>query len=102
MTEATILKIQSYITTYEQLIEFLKETKITRLVDLAASLDSALVQFKQMLVDGVDSKTGREMIKGCRQGLRETPEVIACKAPEQSEKLIAEFEAKLGRKFSEF
>jgi hypothetical protein len=55
-----------------------------------------------MLADGVDSKLGREIVKGLRQGLREIPELIAREMREQSGRLIPDFENKLGCKFSDF
>lgn len=95
-------KIQAFIVAYEKLIRMYKETENQLLISHANSFDESLIQIKQLLADGVDSKLGREIVKGLRQGLRETPESIAREIPEQSEKLIAEFEHKLGRKFSEF
>lgn len=102
MTEKSLSQINILMTACEQLAELFKETENTRLISHANSFNESLIQLKQLLADGIDAKLGREIVKGLRQGLRETPSSIAIEMPEQSKKLIAEFEAKLGRKFSEF
>lgn len=101
MTETTIMKIHNMVEVYEQLIKLLKETNDARLTNFIESTVQSLSQLKQMLAVGVDQRIGREMLKGIRQGLRETPELLASITPELSTKLVAEFEIRLGRKLSD-
>lgn len=102
MTEATLSKLHGLVATYEKLIELLKEADDEQLATVADSVTRSLAQLNEMLAVEVDSKTSREMLKGLRQGLRETPELIASIAPERSAKLVSEFEDKLGCKFSDY
>lgn len=102
MKDSTHMKIQSFIEGYEILIQAYKETGNKTLISHANSFEESISQLKQMLANGVDPKVGREMIKGLKQGLRETPESISSIVPEYSEKLITEFETRLGCKFSDF
>lgn len=95
------MKIQNLVTVYEELINLMKETNDARLANFIESTAQSLSQLKQMLAVGVDPRVGREMLKGLRQGLRETPELLASITPELSTKLVAEFEIRLGRKLSE-
>ena len=73
MTEATLSKLHGLVATYEKLIELLKEADDERLATVADSVASSLSQLNEMLAVEIDSKTAREMLKGLRQGLRETP-----------------------------
>jgi hypothetical protein len=102
MTEKTLSRINTMMVACEQLIELFKETENKQLISYADSYDESITQLKQMLADGVDSKLGREIVKGLRQGLREIPGLITREMREQSERLIPEFENKLGCKFSDF
>lgn len=101
MTETIIIKIQNLVAVYEQLISLMKEANDVRLTNFIESTAQSLSQLKQMLADGIDPKIGREILKGVRQGLRETPELLASIAPELSTKLMVEFETRLGRKLTE-
>ena len=102
MTDTTIMKINNLVEVYEQLIKLLKETNDARLTNFIESTVQSLSQLKQMLAVEIDSKIGREMLKGIRQGLRELPELLTAITPELSPKLMAEFEVRLGRKLSDF
>lgn len=102
MTETNLAKLKSLAAIYLQLIELLKESGDERLATLADSIARSLTQLDEMLAVEVDSKTGREMLKGLRQGLRETPKLIASIVPERSAQLVAEFEDKLGCKFTDY
>lgn len=101
MTETAITKIQNLVAVYEQLINLMEEANDARLTNFIESTVQSLSQLKQMLADGIDPRMGREMLKGLRQGLRETPELLASITPELGAKLVAEFEIRLGRKLSE-
>jgi hypothetical protein len=101
MTETTIMKIHNLVAVYEQLIELLKEANDARLTNFIESTVQSLSQLKQMLAAEINPKIGREMLKGIRQGLRETPELLASISPELSTKLVAEFEIRLGRKLTD-
>lgn len=101
MTETTIMKIHNLVAVYEQLIELLKEANDARLTNFIESTVQSLSQLKQMLAVEINPKIGREMLKGIRQGLRETPELLASISPELSTKLVAEFEIRLGRKLTD-
>ena len=80
-------------------MSLLKETGDERLVTLADSAGRSLVQLNEMLASEVDVKTGREMLKGLRQGLREMPKLLASIVPERGARLVSEFEDKLGYRF---
>lgn len=101
MTETTIMKIHNFVAVYEQLIELLKEANDARLTNFIESTVQSLSQLKQMLAAEINPKIGREMLKGIRQGLRETPELLASISPELSTKLVAKFEIRLGRKLND-
>lgn len=95
------MKIHNLVAVYEQLIELLKEANDARLTNFIESTVQSLSQLKQMLAAEINPKIGREMLKGIRQGLRETPELLASISPELSTKLVAEFEIRLGRKLTD-
>lgn len=101
MTKTAIIKIQNLVAVYEQLINLMKEANDDQLTHFIESTVQSLSQLKQMLAVGVDPKISREMLKGLRQGLRETPELLASITPELGAKLVAELEIRLGRKLSD-
>lgn len=102
ITKATTVKLHSYAAIYSQLVSLLREAGDKRLTALADSADKSLTQLNEMLANEVDAKTGREILKGLRQGLREMPKLLASIVPECGRQLVSEFESKLGGKFSEF
>ena len=102
MTNATIAKLHGLVAIYEQLVSLLRETGDERLVALADSAGRSLAQLNEMLASEVDAKTGREMLKGLRQGLREMPKLLASIVPECGARLVSEFEDKLGYRFFDY
>lgn len=102
MTETSVNKIQSLIVKYELLLQFMRDANDERLAELIEDIDQALTQLKHLLAQGVDAKTRREMLKGVRQGLRETPKLLSSIVPERSAKLMDEFETLIGHRFSDF
>lgn len=101
MTEVTLNKIHSLLVIYEQLLQFMRDAHDERFIDEIESIAESLTQIKNILAMGVDSKTHREILKGIRQGLRETPRVFKSTVPEHGVGLIAEFESLIGRRFSD-
>ena len=102
VTETTANKIHSLLMIYEQLLQFMKDANDERFTKLVESITESLTQIKNLLAMGVDSKTHLEILKGVRQGLRETPSLFNSIVPEHSAKLVAEFEALIGCRFSDF
>lgn len=101
-TAATLAKVRGLVATYEQLIALLRATGDERLAAFAYSAGRSLAHLDETLASEVDAKTSREMLRGLRQGLRETPKLLASIVPEYSARLVSEFEGKLGCRFSDY
>lgn len=101
-TSAALSKLHDFAAKYDHLIALLRATGDERLVAFTDSASSSLAQLNKILASEIDAKTGREMLKGLRQGLREMPKLLASIVPERSAQLVAEFEKKLGGSFANY
>ena len=99
MKMTTTKKIQDLVEIYDKLIEFLRAANDERLTDYLKFTSQSLVQLKEMLATGVDLKTSKEILKGVRQGIREMPTLLSSIVPDKSDKLVANFEAVIGKRF---
>lgn len=101
-TAATLGKIHEMAATYNQLIALLRATADERLTLYTESIAGSVAQLKRMLAADVDAKLSREMVKGIREGLRETPQLLVRLVPDRGLQYVAELENKLGRRFSDY
>lgn len=83
---------------YGQLIQYLNDIGDVRLVDFVRSASQSLAQLNSILSTEIDSGLANKMLRGIRQGLRETPIVLSSIVPDRADKLVMEFEALLGRR----
>ena len=101
-TAATLGKMHEMAATYDHLIALLRATADERLTLYTESIAGSVAQLKRMLAADVDAKLGHEIVKGVREGLRETPQLLVRLVPDRGIQYVAELEKKLGRRFSDY
>lgn len=101
MTEEKLARINSIVKAYDELIVLLDEAKDARLIAFTDSIRRSTKQLKLMLAQGdISTKAGGEVLKGLRQGLKETPRLLQEIAPELSGELIQRLESTIGCKLA--
>lgn len=102
ITAATFAKLNGLVGVYDLLIPLLRGMEDKRVVSYVESVANAISQLRVMISDGGDAKTGREMLKGLRQGLHETPRILCSLMPDTGTQLVGELERQLGGRFKDF
>jgi hypothetical protein len=93
-------EVDALLAIYDQLIALLRETDDDGLDALTDSLVVSVVRCREALAKGIDEKTGREMVKEMREGLRQIPQTLRSLLPGLGPRLGESMEQKLGIRFS--
>lgn len=95
-------ELRELLTVYDQLIVLLRETYDDGLDSLTDDLVVSVVGCREALANGIDDKTGLEMVKKMRAGLHEIPRILRSILPGLGPRLGESIERKLGVQFSKY
>jgi hypothetical protein len=95
-------ELRELLVVYDQLIVLLRETYDDGLDSLTDDLVVSVVGCREALENGLDDKTGLEMVKKMRAGLREIPRILRSILPGLGPRLGESIERKLGVQFSKY
>ncbi len=97
-----ISELRDMLIVYDRLIALLRETSDEGLDTLADNLVVSVVHCRETLANGMDDKTGLQMVKEMSDGLRQIPGVLRSLLPGLGPRLGESMERKLGIQFSKY
>jgi hypothetical protein len=89
-------KLIQYCDIYQRLLPALAAIEDARINEFRLSLETTVRQFQEMLQTEQPRTILSRMVKGVRQGLRETPRLVASLVPDRKEEVLLRIREAVG------